>query len=150
MKYRLAVLVLSFIIFSGKTFAQKHSAHINHVAVYVVDVKKSGDFYINVLGLDTIPEPFHDGKHIWLKIGPGTAMHIIEGAEAKKEYYKNNHICFSVNSVQAFTDVLKKRSIEFEDINGKKGSISSRVDGVKQIWLRDPDGYWLEINDAKD
>ena len=73
---------------------------------------------------------------------------LAEGHE--KEYYKNNHICFSVHSVQAFTDVLKKRSIEFEDINGKKGSISSRVDGVKQIWLRDPDGYWLEINDAKD
>lgn len=150
MKPSIAIVFFSFLAFCGKTFAQPSKARINHVAIFVVDVKKSGDFYINVLGLDTIPEPFHDGKHIWLKIGPGASMHIIEGAQAKKEYYKNNHICFSVASVPAFTDILKQRGIEFEDINGKKGSISSRVDGIKQIWLRDPDGYWLEVNDAKD
>jgi lactoylglutathione lyase len=23
----------------------------------------------------------------------------------------------------------------------------SRIDGVHQIWLQDPDGYWIEIND---
>ncbi len=150
MKTRFAVFLLSLVIFCGKTFAQKTNARINHVAIYVVDVKKSGDFYINVLGLDTIPEPFHDGRHIWLRIGPGAAMHIIQGAEISKDYYKNNHTCFSVASVPAFTEVLKKNGIEWEDINGKKGSISSRVDGVKQIWLKDPDGYWLEINDAKE
>ncbi|MFT3702969.1 MAG: VOC family protein [Agriterribacter sp.] len=152
MKSRIAVLVLLFLVLQVKLQAQQPSskARINHVAIYVMDVKKSGDFYINVLGLDTIPEPFHDGKHIWLKIGPGTAMHIIQGADIKKEYYKNNHICFSVASVPAFTDILKEHSMEWEDVNGKKGSISSRVDGIKQIWLKDPDGYWIEVNDAKD
>ncbi len=29
-------------------------------------------------------------------------------------------------------------------------SITTRVDNVKQIWLQDPDGYWIEINDAKE
>lgn len=150
MKIRIAAIIFTFIGFYGKAFSQAPKARINHIAIYVVDVKKSGDFYINVVGLDTIPEPFHDGKHIWLRIGTGSSMHIIEGAEAKKEYYKNNHICFSVASVASFTDILKQRSIEWEDINGKKGSISSRVDGVKQIWLKDPDGYWIEVNDAKE
>jgi len=28
--------------------------------------------------------------------------------------------------------------------------VTNRVDGVHQIYLKDPDGYWLEINDAKD
>ncbi|MCC6288452.1 MAG: VOC family protein [Chitinophagaceae bacterium] len=150
MKIRLAVIALTCLFFAAKTFAQAPKARINHVAIYVMDVKKSGDFYINVLGLDTIPEPFHDGKHIWLKIGPGASMHIIQGAEAKKEYYKNNHTCFSVTSVPAFTDILRKNNIEWEDISGKKGSITTRVDGVKQIWLQDPDGYWIEVNDAKE
>lgn len=133
-----------------ETFAQAPKARINHVAIYVMNVKKSGDFYMNIIGLDSIPEPFHDGKHIWLRIGPGASMHIIEGAGAKKEYYKNNHTCFTVPSVQAFTEILKKHAIPWEDVNGKKMSITNRVDGVKQIWLQDPDGYWLEINDAKD
>jgi lactoylglutathione lyase len=31
-----------------------------------------------------------------------------------------------------------------------KQTTTTRVDGVQQIWLQDPDGYWVEINDAKD
>ena len=150
MKIRLAVaLIMTFAC--AKSFAQqKMSPHINHVAVYVVDLQKSGDFYMNVLGLDSIPEPFHDGRHIWLRIGPGASMHIIQGAEAKKEYYKNNHFCFSVHSVEDFTALLRKRAIPYEDVAGRQMSVTTRVDGVEQIWLRDPDGYWIEINDDKD
>ena len=144
-------VVITALILSSTAFAQntKPAAVINHVAINVVDLQKSGDFYINVIGLDTIPEPFHDNAHIWLRIGPGAAMHIIAGAPAHKEYYKNSHTCFSVGSMDTFIDKLKKRSIPFEDVAGKKSVFSTRVDGVKQLWLQDPDGYWLEINDAK-
>ena len=127
--------------------AQGFKTRINHTAIYVVDLKKSTAFYTEILGLDTIPEPFHDGKHTWLRIGPGAAMHIIEGAPERKQYYKNQHTCFSVESVTAFTEKLKKAGILFEDVSGKQGAITTRVDGVPQIWLQDPDGYWIEIND---
>lgn len=129
---------------------KKAKAQLNHTAIYVVDLKKSGDFYINAIGLDTIPEPFHDGKHIWLQTSPHTQMHIIQGAPEAKTYYKNQHTCFSVASVEAFTKTLLAKNILFEDLKGIKNSITTRVDGVKQIWLQDPDGYWVEINDAKD
>jgi lactoylglutathione lyase len=33
---------------------------------------------------------------------------------------------------------------------GEKMAITNRVDGVKQIYFKDPDGYWIEINDAKE
>lgn len=143
-------LVLLLTFYSGYTQSSKPKARLNHTAIFVTDLKTTRAFYENILGLDTIPEPFHDGKHAWYRTGPGISLHVIEGATAKKEYYKNQHTCFSIASVQAFTDILKKNNIEFEDLSGKKNSISSRVDGVKQIWLRDPDGYWIEINDAKD
>ena len=150
MKKLFAILLISIACFkSSASFAQARAV-INHLAIYVVDMEKSGDFYKNVVGLDTIPEPFHDGKHIWLRIGPKASLHIIEGAESHKEYYKNNHICFSVASVEAFIEVLKKRNIAFEDVSGNKNVFSKRPDGIKQIWLQDPDGYWLEINDARD
>jgi lactoylglutathione lyase len=32
---------------------------------------------------------------------------------------------------------------------GVKGIITTRIDGVKQIWVNDPDGYWIEVNDAR-
>ncbi len=130
--------------------AQTRKASINHVAIYVVDAKSSASFYQNIIGLDTIPEPFHDGKHFWLRVGEGVSMHIIEGAEKKKEYYKNQHTCFSVASVEGFIETLKKKNIPFEDREGKKSTFTVRVDGVKQLWIQDPDGYWVEINDAKE
>lgn len=146
------LLLLAFlcISYSGSCQAARPKARINHTAIYVVDLKATKAFYENIVGLDTIPEPFHDGKHAWYSLGGGVAMHVIQGATEKKTYYKNQHTCFSVPSVEAFTAVLKKNNIPFEDVAGKKNAISSRVDGVKQIWLQDPDGYWLEINDVKE
>jgi len=146
-------LVLSTIIFSCTlqfVIAQSNKARINHLAIYVVDFQKSTSFYRDIIGLDTIPEPFHDGKHTWMKIGPKASIHIIQGAEAKKEYYKGNHICFSVESLEKFIELLKKNNISWEDYNNNKMAITSRPDGVKQIWLQDPDGYWIEINNAKE
>ncbi|MBT1699021.1 VOC family protein [Fulvivirgaceae bacterium PWU4] len=148
---RLLALILLLVISPQLAKAQvKPKVRINHTAIFVVDLKVTKAFYENIIGLDTIPEPFHDGKHAWYSLGGGVAMHVIQGATEKKTYYKNQHTCFSVPSVEAFTAVLKKNNIPFEDVSGKKNTISNRVDGVKQIWLQDPDGYWLEINDAKE
>ena len=152
-RFFLTLLAAVLIFTPQKSNAQtsSHNAKFNHLAIYVVNLQRSGDFYKNVIGLDTIPEPFHDGKHLWLKTGPGNAMHIIEGADKPKEYFKANHICFSVNSMESFISTLNKKGIGFEDFTGSKNNkVTTRPDGVKQIWLQDPDGYWIEINDAKE
>ncbi|MBL7764406.1 MAG: VOC family protein, partial [Chitinophagaceae bacterium] len=44
---------------------------------------------------------------------------------------------------------LKKNNIPFESWTGEKNTWTNRVDGVKQIYFTDPDGYWIEINDAR-
>jgi lactoylglutathione lyase len=143
-------LILQLTCHTAHAQSASPKARINHTAIYVQDLKVSKAFYESIIGLDTIPEPFHDGRHAWFSIGPGVSMHIIQGATHKKEYYKNQHTCFSVASVEAFTGVLKKKGITFEDVTGKQNSITTRIDGIKQIWLQDPDGYWVEINDAKE
>ncbi len=129
--------------------AQQSKAHINHTAIYVVDIQKTGDFYSNIIGLDTVPEPFHDGKHIWYSTGAHTMLHVIAGATAKKDYYKNQHTCFTVPDFNQFIKKLQALNWPYEDVAGNKNAITTRVDGVHQIWLQDPDGYWLEINDDK-
>jgi lactoylglutathione lyase len=144
------IIVLLPVFISINVAAQQAKARINHTAVYVMDVKTSTAFYQTIIGLDTVPEPFHDGKHAWFKTGPGTSLHIIQGAEAKKEYYKNQHTCYSVPSVDDFTKLLAAKNIPFEDVKGNKNAVTTRIDGIKQLWLQDPDGYWIEINDAKD
>lgn len=127
----------------------KPKASLNHIAQYVVDLKVSTDFYQNIVGLDTIPEPFHDGRHTWFSVGPKSHLHIISGAAKKEVHDKNSHLCFTVASVPAFTEVLKKNNIPFESWTGEKNAWTNRVDGVKQIYFTDPDGYWIEINDAR-
>lgn len=122
---------------------------LNHLAIYVVDIEKTRAFYNDMFQLDTIPEPFHDGRHIWYSIAPGVAMHVIQGADKPKEYFLNNHMCFSVASVDSFVQKLRARNQPFRDSKGVLNQVTTRIDGVKQIWVNDPDGYFIEINDAK-
>ena len=142
-------LLLGFVSFN--CIAQSNQkVLLNHIAVYVVDLKISTAFYKDIVGLDTIPEPFRDGRHTWFSVGVKSHLHVISGATAKTAHDKNAHLCFSVASVPEFVKVLVKNNVEYENWAGEKMAITNRVDGVKQIYFKDPDGYWVEINDAKE
>lgn len=127
--------------------AQKQKPALNHIAVYVTNLSKSTLFYQTVVGLDTIPEPFHDGKHTWFGVAPGLQLHLIEGAVGASSLTINSHLCFSVGSIAAFIEGLKKQNIPYQNWAGEKSKITKRVDGVQQIYFQDPDGYWIEVND---
>jgi lactoylglutathione lyase len=151
MKKNLPLLLILFVLFNSCAVAQKEaSPRLNHIAFYVLDLKVSTDFYLNVVGLDTMPEPFHDGRHTWFVIGPKSHLHIISGATSKREQIKNSHLCLTVPSVDNFIKRLEKSNTPYESWEGKKSAVTNRVDGVKQIYFQDPDGYWIEINDAKE
>jgi len=154
MKKALPFLFISLLLagrFTGSALhAQSSGARLNHIAQYVLDLKVSTDFYMNVVGLDTIPEPFHDGRHTWFSIGPKSHLHIISGVKTPLPKEKNTHLCFTVPSVEAFIPRLTKNNIPFESWTGEKQTFTKRVDGVKQIYFQDPDGYWIEINDARE
>ena len=131
------------------TRVQAQKPVLNHIAQYVTNLEKSTEFYQRIIGLDTIPEPFHDGKHTWFSVGPKSHLHLIAGAAFATSHDKNSHLCFSVLSVDAFVANLIKAGVPFEDWPGKAQSVTTRVDGVKQIYFKDPDGYWIEINDDR-
>src|SRR5438105_14399159 len=90
------ILALSGICITHVSTAQITTARLNHIAFYVTDLSISTRFYRDIVGLDTIPEPFHDGRHTWFKIGPREHLHIISGATTKTPHDKNAHLCFSV------------------------------------------------------
>lgn len=138
------------LVFLNKAGAQTKSARINHIAFSVLDLKRSTVFYTTIIHLDTIPEPFHDGRHTWLAIGDVSALHLIQNPGPISTPSKNTHVCFRVFSVDDFIKVLNQHKIAYEDWQGKPNSVTVRTDGVKQIYFQDPDGYWIEINDAKD
>ena len=107
---------------------------------------KSSKFYKEVIGLDSVPEPFKDGLHAWFKIGNGLTLHIIQGSKEKIKQYRSTHSCFSVWDIDAFINHLNKSGIIYEDVKGEQNKVTTRVDGVKQIYFNDPDGYWIEVN----
>src|SRR5947209_17235814 len=152
MKKCFPLLLFIFFAASNTSNAQnQRNLHpvLNHIAIYVTNLKTSTDFYTNVIQLDTIPEPFHDHKHTWFGIGPVGHLHVIEGAKEAVPHDKNVHLCFSVTNMNDFISNLNYYKVNYEDWPGHPQSVTTRVDGVHQIYLKDPDGYWIEINDAK-
>ncbi len=139
-----ALALTGFSTFATAQSMKKPS--LNHIAIYVVNLEQSTAFYRDIIGLETMDEPFKDGRHSWFKVGPHAQVHIISGATAAVPHDKNAHLCFSVASMEEFLAKLRKNNIAYEDWPGKAGGITNRVDGVKQVYLKDPDGYWLEIN----
>lgn len=123
-------------------------ALLNHIALYVVDLQKSSAFYKSVLLLPEIPEPFKDGRHVWLRIGPHSQLHLIQGNKAQ-DHDINTHLAFSVKDLGKFTAHLDKLSVRYGSWKGEARQTTPRPDGVKQIYLQDPDGFWLEVNDDK-
>ncbi len=121
----------------------------NHVAICAHDLKRSVDFYSDVMELTKIPNPFHDQVHQWYSIGPGTQLHVIQADCPTIAHDINNHLCFSVVSLDDFMKHLDNFSIKYGDWNGHYKKTQLRADGVVQIYFQDPDGYWIEVNNAK-
>ena len=143
--YSLPIALIIF-GFSIKTLLPKKDTVLNHIALHVSDLQKSTIFYEQIIQLDSVPEPFHDGRHTWLKIGSVSALHLIAGASKDHVPDKNSHLCFSVPSITDFIGRLDNVHLEYENWAGVKNSVTTRVDGIKQIYFQDPDGYWVEIN----
>lgn len=147
----LIVTALIALIPFHKTMAQTEkkqtTARLNHIAVYVTDLEKSTAFYKDVFEFTQIPEPFHDGRHTWFTLGSAGQLHLIQGAKGRGNFDKNEHLCFSVGSIETFIEKIKAKDIAYENWAGAAQSVTLRVDGIKQIYFQDPDGHWLEVND---
>ncbi len=144
------LLVTAFLITACTSFGQGFKKmQIDHKAISVVDLKQTRNFYCGILGLDSIPEPFKDGKHLWLNLGGSVSLHVISGAPKPKEYYQNDHLCLRTDNVVAFTKLLESKKIGWYDVKGVANQMTTRPDGVQQVWVKDPDGYWIEVNNVK-
>ena len=52
-----------------------------------------------------------------------------------------------MEDMDSFIKTLQDTNYPFESWPGEKGKVTIRVDGIRQIYIQDPDGMWLEIND---
>lgn len=143
------LLLISVVFINNNKLSAQDRPSINHVSIYVNDLKKSAAFYHDIVLLDSMPEPFHDGKHIFFVLGPHVQLHLQLGADKITHHDIHDHLAFKVKSLDAFIKHLNKEGIKWGDWVGKPKSINLRNDGVKQIYFQDPDGYWIEVNNDK-
>ncbi|QEC78581.1 VOC family protein [Mucilaginibacter ginsenosidivorax] len=140
--------LLTLLITASRAFAQS-GPQADHNALYVKDLAKSAAFYRNVMQLQEIPEPFHDGKHVWFRTGAHSQLHVIQGAAEVFEHDINTHYAYSVPDIAVFAKHLDELHVKYGNWKGDSKSPQLRPDGVKQVYLQDPDNFWIEVNDDK-
>jgi lactoylglutathione lyase len=131
------------------TLASAQGPHFSHQTIYVTDLDRAATFYEKALELKRIPEPFHDGKHVWFRVSEHGQLHVVSGAKEDVPHDINIHLAFSVPSMEEFTKHLDEMNIKYGNWAQNDKTPQLRPDKVKQIYLQDPDGYWIEINDDK-
>lgn len=120
----------------------------DHDAIQVKDVDASAKFYAEILGLKEIPNGGLPDHIRWFEFGNKVQLHVIESKDLP-EKHKGVHMALSTSKLEALMDLLKKKKVPFENWSGEKDITNTRPDGIKQIYLQDPDGYWIEVNDNK-
>jgi lactoylglutathione lyase len=149
----MSTVALSLLVFlpASLLFSQFGSSakppEFDHIAIHVRDLAKSAEFYEKVIGLEKIPEPFKDGRHVWFRMGAHNQLHVVGGATEPSQQPIDNHFAFRVASLTDFMARLDQMQVKYRSFKGE-GKITSRPDGVRQIYFQDPDGYWIEVNDG--
>ena len=144
----LTCLVLCALVFSQSS-AKKQTLEFDHATVFVRDLQKSTEFYEQVFGLERISEPFKDGKHVWFRVGPHEQLHVVGGAIEPVQLNIDVHFAFRVASLTDFMAHLDQMHVRYRNFEGDGKVTVRRSDGVRQIYLQDPDGYWIEVNDDR-
>lgn len=116
----------------------------NHMALHVTDPEQSASFYGEVLGLERMP-PRSSPTVVWLRAG-GFELHLIGGRGVPVQSPAEVHLAFRVPDLEPVMAKLDARSIAWGGFKAETGTVDTRADGVLQIFFRDPDGYWIEVN----
>ncbi|MFH4967276.1 VOC family protein [Gaetbulibacter sp. M240] len=132
----------------SEALATTYNLTLQHTTVVVSNFKESQKFYKDILGLVEIETNFLPENQMFLALGNNLELHVgeVPGVEINPSNF--NHFAISSNNLDAYLQHLEKNGIFHYNLGGtNKGFIQTRPDGVRQTFIQDPDGYWIEIND---
>jgi lactoylglutathione lyase len=153
MKYSKTILLFVIILlsFNGLSQETKMTKGItilsyNHVGLAVKDLKTSVTFYREIIGLSPLDVPDNLlAVRRWFKIAPGQELHLLLGRENPVANNDKNAAHFSLsiptNSADEIEAFLKEKNVVYHR--------QKRFDGAYQIYVTDPDGYVIELNEPK-
>lgn len=112
---------------------------LDHVALHVADVDISCDFYSRVLQLPAMPRPDFNFPGAWFRIGTTQELHLIgERTDDVRSGSRRTHWAVKVDDLDAWEAHFKVEKVEHLPRK-------FRPDGAQQIYIKDPDGYFIEL-----
>jgi catechol 2,3-dioxygenase-like lactoylglutathione lyase family enzyme len=112
---------------------------LNHVALHVADVIISRDFYSNVLKMKQLERPAFDFPGAWFQIGTHQELHLIgDRTELVVSGTRSNHFALEVENLSDWEQHLMELQATYRPPK-------PRPDGIAQLFVKDPDGYWIEL-----
>ena len=127
---------------------------LQHYTIEPADLKRTRDFYCEVLGLENGDRPPLDFPGYWLYSGGVATVHlmgtrkpregiVVRGTEKRYEDTgRLDHIAFAASDVDSMRRRLQSKNVKFRE------SIVPRT-GDTQFFLYDPDGVGVELNFRK-
>ena len=143
------ITLLIFVQSFGFVFGQDNNDNaiiFNHFALSVKDADQSAEFYKSVLNLTEITNKTKVEGIRWLSLGEGKELHLISIFKDEIKTNKAVHLALTTSNFDSVITKLKSMQVEYSDWPGNVNTISVRPDGIKQIYIQDPDGYWIEVN----
>lgn len=125
-----------------------HPAYrLDHIALLVRDLDETALFLTEVLRIREVPNPMGGTEIRWFEFGDGQRFHIQAGDLSTTHVEKRTHFALSAADFDGLLEALRAKQIAFSDFKGAPGAVNVRPDGMRAIFLQDPNGYWFEIND---
>lgn len=126
--------------------AQDTGFTFNHIALSVQDLDRSADFYSAIFGLKEIVNRTEIEGIRWFSLGQGKELHLISVLKQPVSLNKAVHFALTTPDFNAFVERLQASGIAYSNWPGESGKITIRADNTRQLYLQDPDGYWIEVN----
>ena len=123
------------------------SIKVDHIAIVVSDLEESANFYQEILGMEEIKNETGKPNIRWFAFGDQRELHLLEGDISEVKLNKSVHLALRTDDLDGMVEYLKEKNYPFENWYGDKNTTNDRPDGVRQIYLQDPDAYWIEVND---
>ncbi|MDG3583571.1 VOC family protein [Galbibacter pacificus] len=143
----LLLLITILFFMTTRTNAQSFGLAFDHHAILVRDLTESSNFYLNIMGLEEIENKTQKPHIRWFSMGGNTSLHVIEDKSHTVPDVKGVHFAIHTKNLDKFIEHLRANNIYFENWPGEPNKTNSRADGVRQIYLKDPNGYWIEVNE---